>query len=199
MILLVLVLVLVLVKRGSDDRAEGSPDGPQEERNPKSGPEFPGTERIPNLLVQWSAILEAERAAYGSNDRTPAGLRRRLWIVALPYTVERFGFDPVAVAAICLHESAYATSYAATHYSNLFGVSYKDPETGKWRPFKYSNLAECWLHFVRVVSGTRYRKAQDMQSDGRVWLRALHECGYNSTDAWLRGVLAAYDQLAGIL
>ena len=193
-----LLLLLLLVLRQPFDNA-GSATGPCDDQQPAPGPVLPGRGDLKSMLLPFKYVLESEKTANGSNPATPAGLKFRLWAIGLPYVAGSEGYDPAAVAAICLHETGYALSFAAREYSNLFGVSYYDKTLKKWRPYKYQDCAACWLHFVKVLSATRYRVAQQIRGDGPVWLGALNDAGYNSTPEWRAGVLAAYQAMKRVL
>jgi hypothetical protein len=99
------------------------------------------------------------------------------------------GYDPRGPAALAAHESGWGLSRAARRGDNLWGVSDND------QPRVYASLDDAVHDLVQVLAQPRYAGPQAVRGIGVAWLRGLHECGYNSNESWLAGVLAAYERL----
>lgn len=155
----------------------------------RRAPDFRGT--VDTLMVHWRDVTDS----LGNNLKTAAYIARAFRVSGLTQVFQDRGYCWRAVAAIMLHESGYGTSHAALQHDNLWGVSFQGP-SGVWVPYVYDSMAHSVEHWLDVLSAARYRQARAVKDDGPAFLIALNKAGYNSTAAWLKGVLAAYGALS---
>jgi hypothetical protein len=156
----------------------------------KPGPPYRNTVQL--VYIHWRYVRLA--CLQTPTTRNAAALARAWRAAGLTQLFQSMGYCWRALAAISVHETGYGTSHVAYEHDNLWGVSYKGP-AGPMVPYTYESIAHSAEHLIAVLNLDRYAQARAAKSDGRVFLVALHDAGYNSSQQWLDGVLAAYGEL----
>ena len=57
---------------------------------------------------------------------------------------KKYGIDPLFIAGLACHESAFGESKYSYAANNVTGQLYRDKKTGKWLPIKFKNVEECF-------------------------------------------------------
>jgi beta-N-acetylglucosaminidase len=63
----------------------------------------------------------------------------------------KYKIDPLFIASLACHESAFGTSSYSYKANNVTGQLYKDKKTGKWNPIQFKNVEECLERTCRSI------------------------------------------------
>jgi hypothetical protein len=124
-------------------------------------------------------------------------LDKNIW----PYLLTHFtDWDIDAIYAIIAWETGWLSDpnskRRVNEKHNLLGLDLPS-QPGVGRTYLY--YWECLHYFHRLISGAfgpRYESAYAVRGEGEAFLTQLHECGYNSNDSWLTGVLSCYEKMS---
>jgi len=154
----------------------------------------PATGSIQLDYLTWAGVRARLGFDQSQRSKTAGALAQCYREAGLRSLFASMGFDWRAIAAITLHETGYGTSVAAYH-NNLWGISYYSKTAGKMLPYAYDTMAQCCEHLLKTFAAPRYLEAMMHKANGPAFLDYLNGAGYNSSEAWRKGVQAAYNQL----
>ena len=171
------LVVLALIFLAAKLRSNPNPNNP----NPNNYPYFYGRD------------LWFDRSAYPGIFYINECKARLNSIFAVFDLFNNAGYDVKAIKSIIVWETGWLSS--SSSYNAVYNLNNIVGMTPSGHLKQYSDIYACLTDLDRLFNTSRYTNSYSHRANGLVFLNALSSDGYNSTSAWLSGVIDIYNQL----